>query len=122
MLRNVSSAGPEARRVMRDCDGLVDSFVWIIKAPIGKNDIDNKVKKKREILPRFYDYNRPVFHLLFSKGSYFIRYLFVRKLLFAFIIKDNSRTEYSGNFYILKKGRDKKCRRGLGINHLNRES
>lgn len=48
MLRNVSSAGPEARRVMRDCDGLVDSFVWIIKAPIGKNDIDNKVKKKKE--------------------------------------------------------------------------
>lgn len=44
VLRNVSSAGPEARRVMRDCDGLVDSFVWIIKAPLGKNDIDNKVK------------------------------------------------------------------------------
>lgn len=43
VLRNVSSAGPEARRVMRDCDGLVDSFVWIIKAPLGKNDIDNKV-------------------------------------------------------------------------------
>ena len=43
VLRNVSSAGPEARRVMRDCEGLVDSFVWIIKAPIGKNDIDNKV-------------------------------------------------------------------------------
>ncbi|KAJ7392242.1 hypothetical protein OS493_013620 [Desmophyllum pertusum] len=42
VLRNVSSAGPEARRVMRDCDGLVDSFVWIIKAPIGKTDIDNK--------------------------------------------------------------------------------
>ncbi|XP_073234690.1 uncharacterized protein [Porites lutea] len=42
VLRNVSSAGPEARRVMRDCYGLVDSFVWIIKAPIGKTDIDNK--------------------------------------------------------------------------------
>ncbi|KAL9978718.1 hypothetical protein ACROYT_G016268 [Oculina patagonica] len=42
VLRNVSSAGPEARRVMRDCDGLVDSFVWIIKAPLGKNDVDNK--------------------------------------------------------------------------------
>lgn len=42
VLRNVSSAGPEARRVMRDCDGLVDSFVWIIRAPLGKNDIDNK--------------------------------------------------------------------------------
>ena len=44
VLRNVSSAGPEARRVMRDCDGLVDSFVWIIRAPLGKNDIDNKVR------------------------------------------------------------------------------
>ena len=28
---------------MRDCDGLVDSFVWIIRAPLGKNDVDNKV-------------------------------------------------------------------------------
>lgn len=48
VLRNVSSAGPEARRVMRDCYGLVDSFVWIIKAPIGKTDIDNKVTKQQE--------------------------------------------------------------------------
>ena len=31
---------------MRDCYGLVDSFVWIIKAPIGKTDIDNKVTKE----------------------------------------------------------------------------
>ena len=31
---------------MRDCYGLVDSFVWIIKAPIGKTDIDNKVTKQ----------------------------------------------------------------------------
>ena len=112
VLRNVSSAGPEARRVMRDCDGLVDSFVWIIKAPIGKNDIDNKVKKKREILPRFYDYNRPVFHLLFSKESYFIRYLFVRKLLFASIIKDNSHTEYSGDFLYYRKEETKRYIKG----------
>lgn len=102
VLRNVSSAGPEARRVMRDCDGLVDSFVWIIKAPIGKNDIDNKVKKRTEIPSRFYDYNRSVFHLLFSKESYFI-YLVICTLLFAFIVKDNSYTEFSGNFLVLKK-------------------
>ena len=112
VLRNVSSAGPEARRVMRDCDGLVDSFVWIIKAPIGKNDIDNKVKKKREILPRYYDYNRPVFRLLFSKESYFIRYLFVRKLLFASIIKDNSHTEYSGDFLYYRKEETKRYIKG----------
>ena len=97
---------------MRDCDGLVDSFVWIIKAPIGKNDIDNKVKKKIEILPRFYDYNRPVFHLLFSKESYFIRYLFVRKLLFAFVIKDNSHTEYSGDFLYFRKEETKRYIKG----------
>ena len=43
ILRNVSSAGAEARKEMRDCEGLVDSFVWIVRAPIGKNDVDNKV-------------------------------------------------------------------------------
>ena len=44
ILRNISSAGIEARTEMRDCEGLVDSFVWTVRASIGKNDIDNKVQ------------------------------------------------------------------------------
>ncbi|XP_048580672.1 uncharacterized protein LOC5511245 isoform X3 [Nematostella vectensis] len=42
ILRNLSSAGLEARREMRACAGLVDCFVWIVHAPIGKSDVDNK--------------------------------------------------------------------------------
>ncbi|GAB6022126.1 hypothetical protein CHUAL_006267 [Chamberlinius hualienensis] len=42
VLRNVSSAGEFARRQMRECEGLVDSLLYLVKAAIGKNDIDNK--------------------------------------------------------------------------------
>lgn len=43
ILRNLSSAGVDARTEMRACEGLVDSLVWIVYAPIGKSDVDNKV-------------------------------------------------------------------------------
>ena len=48
VLRNVSSAGIEARQKMRAVDGLVDALVWILRAAIksfevDSNDIDNKV-------------------------------------------------------------------------------
>ena len=49
ILRNVSSAGIEARREMRECEGLVDSFEWTIRASLGKNDIDNKVNVLSQI-------------------------------------------------------------------------
>ncbi|XP_038052924.1 catenin delta-2-like isoform X3 [Patiria miniata] len=42
-LRNVSSSGLEARRKMRDCIGLVDSLVHVIKSAIDTNNVDNKV-------------------------------------------------------------------------------
>uniref|UniRef100_A0A8K9WPM0 Catenin delta 2 n=1 Tax=Oncorhynchus mykiss TaxID=8022 RepID=A0A8K9WPM0_ONCMY len=41
-LRNVSSAGEEARRRMRECDGLTDSLLYIIQTALGSNDIDSK--------------------------------------------------------------------------------
>ncbi|KAI8513134.1 Plakophilin-4 [Branchiostoma belcheri] len=41
-LRNVSSAGPDARRKMRECDGLVDALLHVLQTAIGKNDMDNK--------------------------------------------------------------------------------
>ncbi|KAM9552826.1 catenin delta-2-like [Salvelinus alpinus] len=40
--RNVSSAGEEARRRMRECDGLTDSLLYIIQTALGSNDIDSK--------------------------------------------------------------------------------
>lgn len=40
--RNVSSAGEYARRKLRECEGLVDSLLHLVKSAIGKNDIDNK--------------------------------------------------------------------------------
>ncbi|KPM06241.1 catenin delta-1-like protein [Sarcoptes scabiei] len=42
VLRNVSSAGEYARRLLRECDGLVDSLLFLVRAAIGKNDMDNK--------------------------------------------------------------------------------
>ncbi|XP_022244181.1 armadillo repeat protein deleted in velo-cardio-facial syndrome-like isoform X3 [Limulus polyphemus] len=42
ILRNVSSAGEYARKKLRECEGLVDSLLHLVKAAIGKNDMDNK--------------------------------------------------------------------------------
>uniref|UniRef100_A0A8K9WPJ5 Catenin delta 2 n=1 Tax=Oncorhynchus mykiss TaxID=8022 RepID=A0A8K9WPJ5_ONCMY len=41
-LRNVSSAGEEARRRMRECDGLTDALLYVIQTALGSNDIDSK--------------------------------------------------------------------------------
>nr|XP_027198679.1 catenin delta-2-like isoform X2 [Dermatophagoides pteronyssinus] len=42
VVRNVSSAGEYARRRLRECEGLVDSLLFLVRAAIGKNDMDNK--------------------------------------------------------------------------------
>ena len=42
LCRNVSSDGEYARRKLRECEGLVKAMLHIVKAAIGKNDIDNK--------------------------------------------------------------------------------
>lgn len=42
VLRNVSSAGEYARRKLRECEGLVDALLHLVRAAIGKNDMDNK--------------------------------------------------------------------------------
>lgn len=41
--RNVSSERSEARRKLRECDGLVDALIYIIQAEIGQKDLDSKV-------------------------------------------------------------------------------
>ncbi|XP_073534525.1 catenin delta-2 isoform X3 [Phyllobates terribilis] len=41
-LRNVSSAGEEARRRMRECDGLTDALLFVIQSALGSNEIDSK--------------------------------------------------------------------------------
>ena len=41
--RNVSSAGEEARRRMRECDGLTDALLYVIQTALGSNEIDSKV-------------------------------------------------------------------------------
>ncbi|KAF3703470.1 Catenin delta-2 Delta-catenin GT24 Neural plakophilin-related ARM-repeat protein [Channa argus] len=41
-LRNVSSAGEEARRRMRECDGLTDALLYVIQTALGSNEIDSK--------------------------------------------------------------------------------
>ncbi|XP_046902293.1 plakophilin-4-like isoform X2 [Hypomesus transpacificus] len=42
-MRNLSSAGEEARRQMRSCDGLVDSLLYVIKACVNTSDFDSKI-------------------------------------------------------------------------------
>ncbi|XP_051565742.1 plakophilin-4-like isoform X2 [Myxocyprinus asiaticus] len=42
-LRNLSSAGEEARKQMRCCDGLVDSLLYVIKACVSTSDFDSKI-------------------------------------------------------------------------------
>uniref|UniRef100_A0A671DW80 Catenin delta 2 n=1 Tax=Rhinolophus ferrumequinum TaxID=59479 RepID=A0A671DW80_RHIFE len=41
-LRNVSSAGEEARRRMRECEGLTDALLFVIQSALGSSDIDSK--------------------------------------------------------------------------------
>lgn len=41
--RNVSSAGEEARRRMRECDGLTDALLFVIQTSLGSSEIDSKV-------------------------------------------------------------------------------
>uniref|UniRef100_H3DH82 ARVCF delta catenin family member b n=1 Tax=Tetraodon nigroviridis TaxID=99883 RepID=H3DH82_TETNG len=40
--RNVSSDGAEARRRLRECEGLVDALLHALQSAVGKKDMDNK--------------------------------------------------------------------------------
>ncbi|XP_055361248.1 plakophilin-4-like isoform X2 [Betta splendens] len=42
-MRNLSSAGEEARKQMRTCEGLVDSLLYVIKACVNTSDFDSKI-------------------------------------------------------------------------------
>lgn len=44
LTRNLSSAGEEARKKMRVCEGLVDSLLHVIKACVNTSDFDSKVR------------------------------------------------------------------------------
>lgn len=43
VLRNVSSAGEYARKRLRDCDGLVDALLFVVRSAIDKSNIGNKI-------------------------------------------------------------------------------
>ena len=40
--RNVSSAGDYGRKKLRECDGLVDALIYLVRKAIEKANIDNK--------------------------------------------------------------------------------
>lgn len=42
VLRNVSSAGMEARKKLRECHGLVESLIHTLRTAIDQNNVDNK--------------------------------------------------------------------------------
>lgn len=43
LFRNLSSAGEEARKQMRSCEGLVDSLLYVIHTCVNTSDYDSKV-------------------------------------------------------------------------------
>lgn len=43
VLRNVSSAGEYARKKLRECDGLIDALLYVVRCAIEKSNIGNKV-------------------------------------------------------------------------------
>lgn len=47
--RNMSSAGPEGRKKMRECDGLIDSLVYYIQGAIADHEPNDKVFFKMEV-------------------------------------------------------------------------
>ena len=54
--RNVSSEGIYSRKKLRECVGLIESVINVLKAAIGKNDIDNKAVENLVCLLRNLSY------------------------------------------------------------------
>ena len=50
ILRNLSSAGLEARKKMRDVIGLIDALLYVVRLSLGKPGTDAKVCRKRAIV------------------------------------------------------------------------
>lgn len=55
-LRNISSERSEARRKLRECDGLVDALVYIVQSEIGQKDSDSKLVENSVCLLRNLSY------------------------------------------------------------------
>lgn len=49
LCRNVSSDGAEARRRLRECEGLVDALLHALQSAVGKKDMDNKVGQRAHL-------------------------------------------------------------------------
>lgn len=56
--RNVSSDGAEARRRLRECEGLVDALLHALQSAVGKKDMDNKVENVLAHLWLFFNESR----------------------------------------------------------------
>lgn len=52
--RNVSSDGAEARRRLRECEGLVDALLHALQSAVGKKDMDNKVSCQLQTHPHMH--------------------------------------------------------------------
>lgn len=51
--RNLSSAGEEARKHMRSCEGLVDSLLYVIHTCVNTSDYDSKVSVRAAFTPKW---------------------------------------------------------------------
>lgn len=43
--RNLSSAGPDGRKAMRECENLIDSLVYYVRGAVADHKTDDKVKR-----------------------------------------------------------------------------
>lgn len=58
----MSSDGAEARRRLRECEGLVDALLHALQSAVGKKDMDNKVGQR---------WTHPLKHILvYAEGAY----------------------------------------------------
>lgn len=57
----MSSDGAEARRRLRECEGLVDALLHALQSAVGRKDTDNKVGRA--------DGDQPAFQILRAQGS-----------------------------------------------------
>ncbi|KAI1887888.1 hypothetical protein AGOR_G00195130 [Albula goreensis] len=55
-LRNVSSERSEARRKLRECSGLADSIMYIVKSQINRKEVDSKLTENSVCLLRNLSY------------------------------------------------------------------
>lgn len=71
ILRNVSAASPETRKLLRVAPNLIEALLFFLRSSIQRNQVDNRAVENVVCLLRNLSY-RLVFESLFSPSPYFL--------------------------------------------------